>query len=243
VERGNAYTIFFAALICVIASLSLTFVTQKLEPYKTANELAYQRKNILLAFGMDGTELAKMKNDAINDLYTQRIEELVLHKDGYLVPDRTVASLKPDENASDKDLLALYQFKADGAIAGYALPIVGKGLWSTLYGYLALEKDLNTVLGITFYKHGETPGLGGEISEAWFQENFRGKKILDADGKLRSISVVKGLVHERIHDEGQKRHFVDGISGATITSKGVTAMLAETLEIYQAYFSKLRGGM
>ena len=125
-------------------------------------------------------------------------------------------------------------------MTAYAFPIVGKGLWSTLYGYFALEGDLNTVRGITFYKHGETPGLGGEISKPWFQENFAGKRILDDDGSLVSVSVVKGFAADQYSDPGDLEHHVDGISGATITARGVSAMVKEALEQYEPYFSSIR---
>jgi len=243
VDRSNLFTLFFAALVCIISSTALTFFTKGLEPYKEANELAYQRKNILIAFNMDAAEIKKLKNDEANHMYAEQVVESVVTRAGVEVPDRTPESVNPDENEADKNLLILYKLKdpATQQIKGYALPIEGKGLWSTLYGYFALENDLNTVMGITFYDHGETPGLGGEIETPWFQNNFKGKKILDNSGQLTSITVIKGRVNELIQDIDAKIHHVDGISGATITSKGVTLMLEKTLEDYEPYFTKLRG--
>ena len=100
--------------------------------------------------------------------------------------------------------------------------------------------DLNTVRGLTFYKHGETPGLGGEIEKPWFQHNFVGKKIFGPDNKLVSIKVIKGKVEGRITDPEEKLHAVDGISGATITSNGVTNLLAKWLKVYEPFIRKMQ---
>jgi Na+-transporting NADH:ubiquinone oxidoreductase subunit C len=115
----------------------------------------------------------------------------------------------------------------------YCIPIYGKGLWSTLYGYLALESDANTVRGITFYKHGETPGLGAEIENPNWQKEFVGKKILDDQGELVSIEVVKGRAPE------ESLHQVDGLSGATITSRGVQTLVKDALTKYRPYFEQI----
>jgi Na+-transporting NADH:ubiquinone oxidoreductase subunit C len=114
------------------------------------------------------------------------------------------------------------------------IPISGKGLWSTLYGYFAIEPDCETAKGITFYKHGETPGLGGEVEKKWFQDNFKGKKFIDDNNSLVGIQVVKGSVDETSKEAYRQ---VDGISGATITSKGLEVFLKEDLAKYQAYFN------
>ena len=121
----------------------------------------------------------------------------------------------------------------------FIIPISGKGLWSTLYGYLALEKDLNTVKGLTFYKHGETPGLGGEVEKKWFQNNFVGKTIFDQTGQLVSVKVVKGKANDVLSGEALN-HGVDGISGATITSRGVSDFLKRDLLRYEPYMKNNR---
>jgi Na+-transporting NADH:ubiquinone oxidoreductase subunit C len=109
-----------------------------------------------------------------------------------------------------------------------------------LYGYLALEADATTVRGITFYKHGETPGLGGEIEKEWFLGNFKGKKIFSVTAKkLTPIVVVKGKAADMYKGE-ELEHSVDGITAATITGSGVTELLDNALKAYEPYFSKLR---
>jgi Na+-transporting NADH:ubiquinone oxidoreductase subunit C len=97
------------------------------------------------------------------------------------------------------------------------LPIYGKGLWSTLYGFLALEKDLKTVSGITFYQHGETPGLGGEVDNPNWKGKWQGKQAFDDSGDV-IIKVIKGAVIPGAPDAD---HQIDGLSGATLTARGV----------------------
>ena len=101
------------------------------------------------------------------------------------------------------------------------LPVYGKGLWSTMYGLLALKRDLRTVAGLTFYQHGETPGLGGEIDNPDWQAKWHGKQALDANGRV-IIDVIKGQVDATGADA---YHQVDGLAGATLTSKGVENLL------------------
>ena len=113
----------------------------------------------------------------------------------------------------------------------YVFPLRGKGLWGPIWGYISLEDDLNTVYGATFDHKSETPGLGAEIKEAWFQKPFHGKKIFE-DGKFTSIRVMKGGA-----PEGDV-HAVDAISGGTITSRGVEAMLRDCLSAYMPFFEQ-----
>ena len=117
----------------------------------------------------------------------------------------------------------------DNQVDAYAIPISGYGLWSTLYGYFSVDGDGQTVRGITFYAHGETPGLGAEVEAKWFQDNFIGKKIASDDGTFRSVGIVRGKVKNMVGlDEAP--YYVDGISGATVTSKGVENFLREGLK-------------
>lgn len=129
---------------------------------------------------------------------------------------------------SDRELPVYVCTKEDSS-AYYIFPLRGKGLWGPIWGYIALESDFNTVYGAVFDHKGETPGLGAEINQGWFQANFRGKKIFDGN-TFKSIEVVKpGTV--AVNDFN-----VDAISGGTITSKGVEAMLFDCLYGYNSFF-------
>ena len=109
-------------------------------------------------------------------------------------------------------------------------------MWSTLFGFLALDEDKNRVKGITFYKHKETPGLGGEVDKKWFQNNFVDKKIFDANGNLVSVEVLKGTASVLPID--QQIHAVDGITGATMTSKGLSNFLLRDLNRYEKFLRR-----
>jgi Na+-transporting NADH:ubiquinone oxidoreductase subunit C len=126
---------------------------------------------------------------------------------------------------------------AAGKDDAYVFPIKGPGLWSILYGFLALEADGNRVRGITFYQHGETPGLGGEVDNPAWKAQWVGKRILDDQGALRSITVKKNKVDPAIPVE--KLHYVDGLSGSTITSNGVTAFVKRDLTAYRPFLEKV----
>ncbi len=118
----------------------------------------------------------------------------------------------------------------------FIIPLLGKGLWGPVYGNLALAGDFNTVTGATFGHDKETPGLGAEIEQDFFEEQFIGKKILDDNGKFVSIQVVKGGA--KMLPANQQIHGVDAISGGTITSNGVSDMLKSNLENYIGYINK-----
>ena len=125
--------------------------------------------------------------------------------------------------------MPLYISNIDGS-EKYIIPLRGTGLWGPIWGYISLDNDMNTVYGAVFDHKAETPGLGAEINRDFFEKPFNGKRIFDLEGDFVSIAVVKGGAKENDY------HGVDGISGGTITSDGVTAMLKERLEKYLPYF-------
>ena len=184
----NSYVFFFAAAVTITCSILLAAAANLLKDRQQENIAFDIQKNILASAELGNTEMTRQE---IMTLYDKYIRSSVINLEGEEVQDKTVEQLNPKK---DLDLLPLYYAEEDGEIKAYIIPVSGKGLWSTIYGYIALEKDLNTVMGITFYKHGETPGLGGEIEKDWFKNNFKGKKIYSPDGELVSITVVKGKV-------------------------------------------------
>ena len=229
----NSYVFFFAAVVTISCSILLATAANLLKERQQENIALDIQKNILAAAGFGSAE---MERQDIIKLYNEHIRSKVIDRSGKEVSDKTVEQLNPK---IDVDLLPLYYAEENGEVLAYIVPISGKGLWSTIYGYLALEKDLNTIKGITFYQHGETPGLGGEIAKDWFIDNFKGKKILSSEGELVSITIVKGKVKGRIPDD-QVDHYVDGISGSTLTGNGLNQFLKEDLETYEPYFNFIR---
>lgn len=133
----------------------------------------------------------------------------------------------------------VYLAEKNGQLDRVILPIRGYGLWSTLWGFLALEGDLNTVAGLGYYQHGETPGLGGEVDNPRWKEQWAGKKVFD--GENLAIRVMKGRVDP---SSAHAEHEVDGLSGATITSKGVDTMLHFWLseQGYGKFLENLKAG-
>jgi Na+-transporting NADH:ubiquinone oxidoreductase subunit C len=225
----------FALVVCVICSLALSVVSEGLRPKKELNVALDMKKNILKAVDLKELLPAKATAEEILSVYGAKIEEQVINADGDVVEGKTPKAIQEGET-----LYPLYIYREDGQTVAYCFPIIGKGLWSTLYGYFALEPDAVTVRGITFYKHGETPGLGAEIEKDWFQNNFKGKKIWDVGkDQLFPTKVFKGKVGDSV-PKGEQPYYVDGISGATMTSKGVTAMVDKWIKVYEPFFQKIR---
>lgn len=225
-----------------MVSLLLALTSTQLKDLQNFNIELDKKKNILKCIGID---LSLMTNDEIIEEYKNNISNIIFKLNGDIVENITSKNLESIQNKSTgevkyflNDIEYLPAYKSSNPEA-FIIPISGKGLWSTLFGYFALEMDLNTVIGITFYKHGETPGLGGEVEKKWFQNNFVGKKIFSQTGELVSIKVVKGKVNNVYSGEALK-HGVDGISGATVTSKGVSDFLKRDLLRYEQYFKNNR---
>lgn len=229
----NTYVFFFAAAVTITCSILLAAAANLLKDRQQENIAFDIQKNILASAELGSAEMIRQE---VLDLYDKYIRSKVVNLQGEEVSDKTVDQIDPKK---DLDLLPLYYAEENGEISAYIIPISGKGLWSTIYGYLALENDLNTIMGITFYKHGETPGLGGEIEKDWFKNNFKGKKIYSPDGELVSITVIKGKVEELIPAE-EAYHYVDGISGSTLTGNGLNNFLKNDLQTYKPYFDKLK---
>jgi len=235
-NKENIRTFRFALIVCVICSFSLAAVSQGLRARREFNESLDVKKNILKVMDLRDPLPPHTSGKKVLEVYNSKVTEAVIDPEGKIVKGE-----KPSDIKEGQKLYPLYIYKEDGKPVAYAFPIVGHGLWSTLYGYLSIEPDAITVRGITFYKHGETPGLGAEISSHWFQANFKGKKIWDTkEDKLHPVSVVKGKVKDVVAPD-QQQFYVDGISGATMTSKGVTELLDREIRKYEPFFKKIRG--
>jgi len=236
VRQSNSYTVFFTVLVAAVAALILSLASQALKDRQTMNMELDMKKNILTAVSLMGSDDCK----DVMTCYKKYIKEQVVDSKGEIVKDVSAGNLNfVDELKKTKDTrhFPVFQYVKDEKVKSYCLPIVGKGLWSTIYGYIALEKDLVTVRGITFYRHGETPGLGAEIEKSWFLNKFKGKKIIDKDGQLSSVRIVKGTVKKNSPDIFNE---VDGISGATLTCDGVNKLIKDSLLQYEPMLKKLR---
>ena len=224
--RSDAYTITFTTIVTVILGLGLSYTADSLRDRQILNEELDIKKNILSVLGYK--QDTPWTDEEVQSLYDRNINEIRIDE---------VGSVFDEVDKSDNFAYTIYQSRENNKVTGYAIPIAGKGLWGTMYGYFAIEPDAETVKGITFYKHKETPGLGAEVDKDWFKNNFIGKKLTDKNGKLVSIEVVKGYVSKTDPDA---LHKVDGISGATITGSGLTTFLKSDLEKYEPYFARVR---
>jgi Na+-transporting NADH:ubiquinone oxidoreductase subunit C len=252
VRKGNLYTFVFIVIISSIAAFLLAVTSQLLKEKQQINVEKDMKKNILTAVGFTESENCstdpnpKDKNSYCDlvKIYKTRIKSFIIDNKG-LEKKSDISPEKIDLNKEmakpeEKRNYPVFQKTGENGVEAYCIPLAGKGLWGKIYGYIALEKDLNTVKGVTFYKHSETPGLGAEIESKWFLNNFKGKKILDKNNNLISIKVVKGKADKTSENF---LHEVDGISGATITADAVTKLIKQNLFIYEPYFIMIRKGV
>ena len=237
---SNGYVICFAVGVCVAASAALALCATVLKPIQDAAAEFDRQKNVMIAAGLMKQGDLRPRAE-LEKLYRDRVKEVVVDTEtGAVAEGKTPADVAAMKNPADKKRyrVGALGLTAEGKTDSIVLPVSGKGLWSTLYGYLALEGDANTVRGITFYKHGETPGLGGECENPEWTAKWVGKTILDDKGELVSIKVKKGAIDATIANE--KAHMVDGLSGSTITSNGITNFVKSDLTAFSGYLGNLR---
>ena len=224
----------FILTITIVCSLLLSLASEGLKERKNKNVEIDKKKNILSAIGIDSDNFSILD---IDEYFVDNIDTLIISLDGDIIDNLSITDLNEIENKkngevkyyyNNKEFLPLYNERKENVII---IPISGKGLWSSLFGYFAIDaNNFSTVKGITFYAHGETPGLGAEISKEWFQSNYIGKEIYSGE-ELLSIKVAKAGMADK-----KNLYEVDGISGATITSRGVTELLKRDLKRYESYF-------
>lgn len=245
--HSNNYTLFFVFIVTVVLGTMLSFTKDSVKDLQDQNLKADVQKTILRSLNFDESLL--LTNESIEETFKSSIDAKCVNVEGEIV-DCNIEEVDIEKN---EDTLPIYIRMDNDEVQGIALPIAGKGLWSTIFGYIALNPDTDSVLGIQFYKHGETPGLGCEVEKKWFTDNFVNhpfkqpngeiqyipKKIRDKSGKIVSIKVVKGGV-DYSESNTSSIHQVDGISGATVTADGVTDFLLEDLLRYEKTLDKIR---
>ena len=254
--RSTQYIIGFAAAVCLVCGIVVAGSAESLRERQEVNQQLDKKKKVLGVVSLyeSGEEITP---DEIDKRFADNIEaKLVDLGTGQYVDvsaeelaafDQRKARQDParsqaaGSNAAQvarvpNQALVFLKLK-DGKVDQLVLPIEGKGLWSTLYGYIALESDTNTIAGITFYEHGETPGLGGEVENPSWQALWPGRKAFDGQWSPK-INVKKGAAGSVSEDP----HNVDGLSGATITGRGVGHLLQFWLdeERFGAYLANFR---
>jgi Na+-transporting NADH:ubiquinone oxidoreductase subunit C len=233
----NGYVLGFAVGLCVVISAALSLTSSALKETQAAAEEFDRQKNVMIAAALIRPDEARPRSE-LEQLYRERVEERVLELASGETGKVTVEAFKKLRDAERKPYRLIAVAKdGSGVEDAWVFPISGPGLWSILFGFLALEADGVHVRGLTFYKHGETPGLGGECENPEWTAKWVGKTILDEQGKLVSITVKKGHVDPTLPRE--KAHMVDGLSGSTITSNGITIFLKRDLESYRPFLSRI----
>lgn len=241
----NSYTIIFAiAMVLVVGSL-LAFTASSLRPNIDENKRMEKQQNILYAMGVNGNEgagdITFVGTDIVADQFSKYIKkQLVIENDVAKEDDKAYLIDIKKEQAKAKNgetrRLPLFVGEKDGKTF-YITPIRGKGLWDAIWGYVALDKDM-VVQGAFFDHAGETPGLGANIKQRYFMDDFYGERLLTDVGVFKGITVAKGNADPK--NEIKDDYEVDALAGATITGDGVSAMIKKDLKLYLPYFKTLK---
>ncbi len=227
---SNRYVFLYASAMVVIVALVLSSAATLLRPLQERNMRIEKMQNILAAINIPAP---RAEAETLFDRYVTTAK-IVNSLGEELEGDAFEVDLQ-DENrkeVADRQL-PVFIAEVDGETF-YIVPVRGNGLWGPIWGYVGLMSDMITIAGADFDHASETPGLGAEIADREFQQQFPGKRIFDEEGNFRPVRVVKGRAAP------DDPHAVDGISGGTITSNGVTNMLRDGLKVYESYFEKIR---
>lgn len=226
-------TILVAFLLCLACSILVSVSAVAFKPLQIANKEYDIKKNILGVTGLLTAEsdvnalFAQFEiklvdlatgeySDIDPDTYDQRKASSEAERSTQLTSGQDIASIGRRAN-----LAKIYLLKENGQLTQVIFPVHGYGLWSTLYGFISLEADFNSIRGLQFYAHAETPGLGGEVDNPKWRKQWQGKKVFNEDGELK-IEVIRGHVDDNAENA---IHKVDGLSGATLTARGVTNLV------------------
>ncbi len=234
-KESNRYIFIYSSVMVVVVAALLAVAALGLKPFQDKNAEIEKKLNILMAVGKLIPADVASKNQWVEAQYEKYIvKSYVIDSLGSIKGgvDAFTVDMKQEiaKKGSDRNL-PIFEFRNDDSSSLFIIPVRGRGLWGPIWGYVALEKDYNTISGSTFDHQGETPGLGAEINTAAFQSQFKGKQLFEGD-QFVSLKVMKG------GNPASGVHEVDGISGGTLTSKGLEAMIANSLRPYQLYFQK-----
>ncbi|MEM1180349.1 MAG: Na(+)-translocating NADH-quinone reductase subunit C [Acidobacteriota bacterium] len=250
------YIILFSLAICGVCAIFVSSLAVSLAPLQDVNKVLDRKKNVLMAAGLleAGEAIAPEEVEKRFASFTPVVVDLATGQELADVDpvtfdqrkvrnDPATSEVAPQNNAGiarvPNQALVYKAVDEAGELDMVIVPVEGYGLWSTLYGFLALDADLNTVKGLAYYEHGETPGLGGEVENPRWRSVWVGRKIYDDSGAT-AIEVIKGAAGP----VESAPHKIDGISGATITARGVSNMMRFWLgdEGFKPYFDNIHSG-
>jgi Na+-transporting NADH:ubiquinone oxidoreductase subunit C len=243
---SNAYIFKYSSILVVVAAAVLSSAAMFLKPMQETN-MAIEKMDGILASaeikGEGGEQTIRMFNEYVS-------EAIVVDENGEVVDSEGSGKLEQglafqinlkeelyNKRQGEPYQLPIFVVNKDGEML-YIFPLLGNGLWGNIYGNMAVKDDFSTIYGVTFSHDKETPGLGAEIVEDFFTDQFISKQLFDDTGNFTSVKVVKGGASTL--PPAQQIHGVDAISGGTITSVGVDEMLKDVLEAYLPYIEKQR---
>ncbi len=244
-QQSNTYVIVFSAILTLVLGGLLSLANQGLKPMQQKAVELDTKKKILGAV----TDLAGKTGDEVISLYGETIESIVVDINGEIVEKdekgadiiaENVDVAKNFKKAPEDRLYPVFIYHKPGdkeTVESYIFPIYGRGLWGPIWGFIALETNLNTIKGTSFDHKSETPGLGARITTDEVSERYQGKKLFDDGGNLKSISMLKG---ENNPSSVLNDHRIDGLSGATLTAYGMNDMFESYFTHYRGYILKVK---
>ncbi|EGV44128.1 Na(+)-translocating NADH-quinone reductase subunit C [Bizionia argentinensis JUB59] len=256
----NSYTILFAIAMVVVVGSLLAFTASSLRPNIEENERMEKQQNILYAMGINGNEgtsdITFISTAEVAEAFSTKVSEQIVleYKDGQIIQEMTREEYMEANNKQEPYLidvkkqqtrtkegksrfLPLFKGATKDGDTVYVAPIRGKGLWDAIWGYIALDKNM-VVKGAFFDHAGETPGLGANIKQRYFMDDFEGEHLLSESGAFKGINVAKGNNDPR--NDRKEDHAVDALAGATITGDGISDMIRNDLKLYLPYFKNLK---
>lgn len=226
-KQSNVYTIVYITVMVIVVGAALALTAMSLKDKQTENAQADKMKQILMS-----VRIASDRASVVDDYHRYITSTLVVNEQGDTIEGADAFALnvavEAKKPAAEREL-PVYVCTLPDAGVKYIIPLAGMGLWGPIWGYVSLDDDCTTVYGAFFDHQGETPGIGAEITKPAFTDQFRGKQMFKDDQFVPVTVVKKGQVPQGNQD------YVDGISGGTITSKGVAAMLDDCLSPYKAF--------
>lgn len=240
----NTYTLLFAVGLVVIVGTLLAAIDSSLKDKIRINKILEKQQNILYAIGINENEgnsvnfiAADKAEQEFNKYITKQIyiqgDQVIEDDKAYLIDVKKQKALAKDP--SHKRKLPLFIAEKDGRNL-YVAPIRGKGLWDAIWAYVSVDENM-IIRGIYFDHKAETPGLGANIKQRFFMDDFIGESLLDTKGNFKGVTVSKTNLDPKNEDKYDNE--VDAIAGSTITGDGVTAMIRSDLSLYQPYFNSL----
>ena len=240
----DRYTLLFAVGLVVVVGTLLAAIDSSLKDKIRINKILEKQQNILYAIGINENEgnsvnfiAADKAEEEFNKYVTKQIyiqgDEVIEDDKAYLIDVKKQKALAKDPSYMRK--LPLFIAEKDGRNL-YVAPIRGKGLWDAIWAYVSVDEDM-VIRGIYFDHKAETPGLGANIKQRFFMDDFIGESLLDSQGNFKGVTVSKTNLDPKNEDKYDNE--VDAIAGSTITGDGVTAMIRSDLSLYQPYFNSL----